>query len=77
MSPREELEDRLDDAKTLLWRGARISIVVPIASAVSLFGGFVAATIIAGLMAVPLVRYRRAKRELAALDKPPTARLLR
>ena len=77
MSNRQVLERQLREAKVGLWEGFGGCVVVPLVSALFV-PAFAAIMPIAAIIAViNYRRYVRTKRELAELEQPPTARLLR
>lgn len=84
MSSKEPVEDlraaaeaRVAEAKVLLRQAALSSFLMAWVAAFLVKGFAVVVPIGVGMLTIAGWRYWRAKRELAALDKPPEARLLR
>ena len=77
MTDPRHLKARIAEARVGLWEGIGGCIVVPLVSFLFV-PELVALMPVVGVMAaINFRRYRRAKRDLAAFNKPPTARLLR
>lgn len=75
--PRHQAKIELEKAKQQLQSQAVSSLLVSLVGLAFVRGLAVVLPIAIVLLAVSYARYQRAKRALAALDKPPEARLLR